>query len=300
MRWEYVPPTADALAWVGRSLGPRRRVVDVTRLHGGITAAMDLITVTGPHDTRRVVLRRWYIEGAATQGLVEREAVALEAVRGSGVPAPELIAADVDGSTSGTPCTLTSALDGTPDLAPVDISTWVRQLAETQARIHDVPVMVPALWHGGYGVESALDWIPDPGLREAARMAAASARLDPHVGFAHGDYQHFNVLWQDGQLMGVVDWPHAATASRGVDVGHCRLNLAVLFSADLADDYLAAYEQAAGLAVDAGAELRSVLNFDESWPGFIPRQVDGRAPLDIIGMPGRVVDLVRRLVHRLG
>jgi hypothetical protein len=43
-----------------------------------------------------------------------------------------------------------------------------------------------------------------------------------------------------------------------------------------------------------------VLNFDESWPGFIPRQVDGRAPLEVAGMPDRVADLVRRLVTRLG
>jgi aminoglycoside phosphotransferase (APT) family kinase protein len=275
----------------------------VTRLRGGLTAAMDLITVAGPDDTRRVVLRRWYIEDAAKEGLVEREAVALATVRGTGVPAPELIAADPDGSASGARCTLTTALAGTPDLAPVDIPSWVRQLAEMQARIHAVPATMPTRWDGWYDVEAPLDWIADPGLREAARMAAASPRLDHRAGLAHGDYQHFNVLWRDGQR--VVDWPNAATAPRGVDVGHCRLNLAVLFSADLADDYLAAYERAAGLTVDAGAELRSVLNFDQSWPGFIPRQVDGRAPLDIAGMPDRVADLVRpprrpsRLIPRI-
>jgi hypothetical protein len=149
-------------------------------------------------------------------------------------------------------------------------------------------------------VEAPLSWIGDAGLREEARAAAAVTRLDQQVGLAHGDYQQFNVLWEDGRLTGIVDWPNCATAPRGVDVGHCRLNLAVLFSADVADDYLAAYERAAGLVVDARAELRSVLNYDESWPGFIPRQVDGRAPIDLAGMPDRVVDLVRRLVTRLG
>ena len=48
-----------------------------------------------------------------------------------------------------------------------------------------------------------------------------------------------------GRLTGVVDWPHAAVGSRGSDVGHCRLNLAVLFDAETADDYLARYERAA-------------------------------------------------------
>ena len=107
------------------------------------------------------------------------------------------------------------------------------------------------------------------------------------------------MLWQDGQLTGVVDWPNAAMAPRGIDVGHCLLNLAVLFSS-WTDDYLAAYDDAAGVDVEVNAALRSVLNFDEHWPDFIPRQVDGRTRLDLPGMTGRVTELVRRLLVRAG
>jgi aminoglycoside phosphotransferase (APT) family kinase protein len=298
--WEYTSPTRRALAWVERSLGSQRRVVDVTRLRGGLTAAMDLVTVAGPDGSRRVVLRRWYIEGATTQGLVDREAAGLEALGGSVVPAPELIAADRDGSATGTPCTLTTALAGAPDLSPTDRGSWLHQLARTQALIHDVPARLPVRWDGWYDAEAPLRWITDGGLRDEARGAAASAQLGRQVGFAHGDYQHFNVLWREGQLTGVVDWPNAAMAPRGVDVGHCLLNLAVLFSASFADDHLAAYDDAAGITVDPRAALRSVLNFDEHWSDFIPRQVDGRASLDLAGMTGRVTELVRRLLVRAG
>ena len=90
MGWEYTVPTRRSLAWVARSLGPQRRVVDVTRLRGGLTAAMDLVTVAGPDDSQRVVLRRWYIEDATKASLVDREAAGLEALGGSAVPAPEL------------------------------------------------------------------------------------------------------------------------------------------------------------------------------------------------------------------
>jgi aminoglycoside phosphotransferase (APT) family kinase protein len=297
---EQRSPTAQTLAWVAQCLGPNRRVIGVSPLRGGITAAMALVTLTGPTGLTRVVLRRWETEDAAREGLVEREVDALHALRGSGVPAPELIGADRDGSVSGARCTLTTAVIGAPDLAPTDPVGWLHQLARTQALIHAVPARVPSRWAGWFDDAAPLHWISDAGLREEARRAAATAQLDRQVGFVHGDYQHFNVLWQDGTLTGVVDWPNAAMAPLGFDVGHCLLNLAVLFSASWADDYLATYERAAGLSIDRQVALRSVLGFGEDWARFIPRQVDGRTVVDIAGMPGRVTELVGRLLAGIG
>ena len=92
----------------------------------------------------------------------------------------------------------------------------------------------------------------------------------------------------------------AATGNRGSDVGHCRLNLAVLFEAETAADYLTMYERAAGVHVDRRADLRALLCFDPEWQRFIPRQVAGRAPLDLAGMPGRVAAAVRSAVDGIG
>jgi aminoglycoside phosphotransferase (APT) family kinase protein len=117
---------------------------------------------------------------------------------------------------------------------------------------------------------------------------------------AHGDYQHFNVLWRDGTLTGVVDWPSARVGNRGTDVGHCRLNLAVLLGPGAAREHLAAYERAAGLRVDRQADLRALLCFDLEWREFIPRQVAGRAPVDLAGMPDRVTATVRDALDGLG
>ncbi len=254
-------------------------------------------------------MRRWPGEDWA-DGLVAREASALAAVRGSGVPAPELIGADEDGAEAGVRCTLTSALDGEPDLSPVDMRSWVGQLAATQAAIHAVPDDPQTRWDGSdddgtsspdrYGLRPRpLDWLADGGLRDAARDAASGPLVEEKV-LTHGDYQHFNVLWCDGRLSGVVDWPHAGTGNRGSDVGHCRLNLAVLFGPGAAADYLATYESTAGVAVDRRADLRSLLCFDLEWQHFIPRQVAGRTRLDVAGMPGRVAAAVVDTLNEMG
>jgi aminoglycoside phosphotransferase (APT) family kinase protein len=287
----HAPPTPEVLRWVARQVHPRATVTAVAPLAGGITAAMDRVSVAAPGGVTDLVLRRWPEEDWA-DGLVAREAAALEAVRDSAVPTPRLLATDDDGSRTGVRCTLTSALPGQPELAPADLPSWLTQLATTQAAIHAVPRRPPARWHGWYEDGRSLAWLADGGLREAAREAAEGPLVDEEV-LVHGDYQHFNVLWSGGRLTGVVDWPNAATGNRGSDVGHCRLNLAVLFDARAAMDYLGAYERAAGVRVDRRADLQALLCFDLDWQEFIPRQAAGRASLDVAGMPGRVAAAVR-------
>lgn len=269
----------------------RARVRSVTPLVGGLTAYMDRITIESSTGPLEVVLRRWPGEAWA-DGLVVREASALAAVHGWGIRAPELLGADADGAESGVRCTLTTALEGEPDLCPADMRSWLRQLATTQAAIHAVPAG-PLTWCDGWYEEGApLEWLKDVGLRAAAREAADGPLANEQV-LVHGDYQHFNVLWRDGRLSGVVDWPNARTGGRGSDVGHCRLNLAVLFGAEVAAEYLVAYERAACVSLDRRADLRALLCFDLAWQRFIPRQVAGRAVLDVAGMPDRVVESIQ-------
>jgi aminoglycoside phosphotransferase (APT) family kinase protein len=283
---------------VAHHVHPRARVTEVASLPGGITADMDRITVDSPTGPIDVILRRWPDE-AWTEGLVTREACALEAIRGRGVPAPQLLAMDEDGAETGVRCTLTSALAGQPDLSPADRQSWLGQLATTQAAIHAVPNHVETRWVGWYDDGAPLDWLADRGLRDAAREAASGPLLDESV-LVHGDYQHFNVLWRGDRLSGVVDWPNAATGNRGSDVGHCRLNLAVLFDTRTAADYLVMYERAAGIRADRRADLRALLCFDLEWQRFIPRQVAGRAPIDVPGMPGRVAAAIRDALDGIG
>ena len=286
-------PAARTLAWVREACGPSATVTGVHPLLGGTTADLDRLTVrAGNGTTHRVVLRRWTDTADWTDGLAEREGRALAALQGTEIPAPRLLAVDPTGQDAGVRCLLMTALPGAVDLTPTDLGSWLAQLAGTQAAVHRLPPTLPDPASGWFVADADRSWIADAGLRREALAAADSAPADDV--FAHGDYQHFNVLWQSGRLAGIVDWPMAGTGSRGVDVGHCRLNLAALFSADVADQYLRLYQQEAGLTVDPRGDLRALLCWDPEWLSFLPRQVLGRAVLDSDGMADRVTQTIRR------
>ncbi|WP_157975643.1 phosphotransferase family protein [Brachybacterium sp. YJGR34] len=270
----------------------------VRELVGGLSARMlHLRRADGRGD---VVVRRWPGDAEHDPAAVRREAAGLEALAGTGLPIPRLIAADPDGTASGRPCTVTTFLDGAPDLAPADLRRWVQHLAAMLARIHAVPSpsLDPLpLW--GPDETPWLDRGGDPGLARAAHDLAARPTDPDRRVLGHGDYQHFNVLWQGGRISAVVDWPNVGLADRGVDVGHCRLNLAVLHSAEAAMWFLEDYEESAGTAVDPACDIQRLLCFGEDWPEFIPLQVAGRAPVDGPGMAGRVRETIERTLARL-
>lgn len=211
------------------------------------------------------------------------------------------MAADADGRESdGRPAILMTRLPGRLDLAPAAPEGWLRQIAAMAARIHDAQVAAPP-FRGR--TDAAAPVIPASATRPAV-WEALSAILrqqapEPAPRFIHRDFQHFNLLWQRGRLTGVVDWTMSCTGPADLDIGHCRLNLAVLFGADRAERLRLAYEAEAGRAVDPWWDLYALAVYDDEWRRFIPIQVAGRAPVDTAGMTSRVEDLLEATLRRL-
>lgn len=288
----------DLSAWLDREVGP---VVPVRRLIGGITGEIVQVRRADGGD---LVVRSWAGDDPEQPLLVRREQAGLAALADTGLPVPRILAADAEGVEAGRPTTVTSFLPGRVELAPPDLRTWVRRLAATLVRIHAVPPPPLALCGRWTSTSSdALAVTLDTGAGRAVRELAddARARADVELVTSHGDYQHFNVLWDDGgDVSAIVDWPTAGLAERGLDVGHCRLNLAALFSADAAMDFLDDDEELAGVRVDPAADVERLLQVDGSWPRFLPRQVAGRAPVDGPGMIDRVRETLVRTLRRTG
>ncbi len=295
-------PTPAQVAWVERTVGSGAKVTGAQRMLGGITSSVHRLSVRARDGTaRQVVLKRYTDpDWGDTRAMVENEAAALTGVEATDVPAPRLLGASADGSeTEGVPSLLMTRAPGRVWLTPDDHEAWIRQLATVLPLIHKGAGAVPTRELRDRDARSVPASARRPDVWLAAKRALGTAMPPGEAVFIHGDYQHFNILWSRGRLSAIVDWSSAGIAPPDVDVGHCRLNLAVLFAAGVAERFRHAYEAEAGRRVEPWWDIQQLLAYDDTWRDFIPVQVAGRAPVDVQGMTERVEELLAMTLARL-
>jgi aminoglycoside phosphotransferase (APT) family kinase protein len=291
-------PSSQTLDWVGRAAGAE--VVAWRRMTGGIASVVHRLTIG--HGSRRdvLVLRQYRHAGPETAGLVRDEAATLRAVHDAGLQAPEPLAVDPDGAaTGGHPALLMTRVPGRLDLTPADPERWLRQIAAMAARIHHAQIAAPPFLER---LDAADPAIPASATRPELWKAAFAVLREQPPAFAacflHRDLQHFNLLWRRGRLTGVVDWTSSCTGPADLDLGHCRLNVAVLSGAQRAERLRLAYEAEAGRRTDPWWDLYAVTAYSDEWREFIPLQVAGRTPVDTAGMTSRVEELLEAILKR--
>ena len=114
-------------------------------------------------------------------------------------------------------------------------------------------------------------------LAEAWPLPTAEARL------LHGDYWPCNVLWNEGEIAGIIDWEDAATGDPLSDLAICRLDLTLIVGVDVRDAFTIHYleatatEPAALPHWDLVAAIHAAPHLDEWAAGWLAR---GYAHLD--------------------
>ena len=300
-------PSVESLDWVAASMGRSSRVVGFRRLRGGVWSAVHRVTVER-RGVRTFVVLRQYPGDFGLDADLKKEVANLGVVAGSGLPVPEVLATDLAGaSTGGSPSLLMTRLPGHVDLTPADPPSWLAQIAEVAARLHslDLPAKAFKPWTDPLGLEPTLRVpadAPRPAVWKAAFDVMAEAPPKATSGFLHRDFLLVNMLWSRGKLTGLTDWNGTSRGPRELDVGHCGLNLAMLFSPDWSEELRSLYESVAGVALDPWWELYALLNYGDGdgWANAIPIQVAGRCPVDLAGMTARVEVAVETALHRLG
>jgi aminoglycoside phosphotransferase (APT) family kinase protein len=88
--------------------------------------------------------------------------------------------------------------------------------------------------------------------------------------FLHRDYHPGNLLWENGALSGIVDWPSSCRGPRGVDVAHARGNLALVDGVGAADQFLRAYRDIVpSYDHDPWWDMADLLSFDRDFAGVV-------------------------------
>ncbi len=238
-------PPALALRWVETAVGPGTRVTSVRRLRGGDSSAVHAVTVERGGVVQPLVLRRFVRADwvAREPDIALREAAALRVLEPTQVPAPRLLAVDGDGQVAGVPSVLMTRLPGKTVLIPGDMDRWLQQLAEALPPIHAIrPTAEDLPWRWEpYNDMTSLQvppWTKRPREWEAALEVGRGPRPQFSERLIHRDYHPANILWLRGRISGVADWVNACRGPSGVDIGHCRRNLAILHGVDVADRFL--------------------------------------------------------------
>ncbi len=278
---------ARAIDWVTAAVPGTRAVRVLEQLVGATTSSLHAIEVDRTDaPPLSLVLRRYTDERVREEEpqYPRTEAAALRALYGAtGVVTPRLVAFDETGESCDVPGVLMSRLDGRPDLAPVDVGRWVNGLARTLAAIHrldgaDIEGLYDR-WHDPQTVQPP-QWSQQPGTW--ARLIEASRDFEPvgEIVLLHRDYHPGNVLWHDGAVTGVVDWPNACRGVAGIDVGHCQRDIVMTHGIEIAEAFLTAYGEASGRTPDAFCDALALLDISQV-TNVTPYHAYGRTDLTV-------------------
>ncbi|MGY1439967.1 phosphotransferase family protein [Streptomyces reniochalinae] len=315
---EAPPVSPSTLSWVNRHLEVGERVVRAETLHGGITAAMRRLTVvTRNGTTRDLVLRSFvdpfYLDHA--EDWLNRETGALALLRGTGIPAPALVAVDPAAEQCEYPSLLMTHLPGRTVLDDAGVETRVPLLARQLVAIH---ALRPAERPREYVALTTADTVATPEGADAAAWAAAIDVIrrpaPPYEGrFLHRDFQPGNVLFDlesgdpaGARITGVVDWAATSWGPADLDVAHCSTTLALLHGPAWGLRFTEAYEEAGGvLAADPGERLYwqvrdGLASSEEVRPVAQAWREAGRTELTTRAVQERLDAYVTALMHARG
>lgn len=273
-------PPASTLGWLEEETG--RRVLGVRALDGATTSALHVIRLEGADGTRdSVVLRRYALRSVLDEdpGIVRREVDVLGRLEPTRVPAPHLLAADVEGVRTDVPAVVMSRVAGRVTWGPDDLDGWLAELVDLATLVHATPVGPGEVQR--FQPYAPATWAPPPWFRHRAAWDAAievfhGPRLDPADVFLHRDLHPGNVLWRRGRVSGLVDWPSASIGPPSVDLVHCRTNVLVRLGVEAADRLEAVWAERTGRPIHPWVEV--VMLVDAAWwTGRLPRT---RAVLD--------------------
>lgn len=239
--------------WVERSLGGVHKVVQAKVLPGSTSSKVFEIETDKEGTVSRFVLRLFSKADWLAQepDLARHEALSLEMAQKTGLPVPGLVAYEETSEACGMPAVLMTKLPGTVKLKPENEAVWLEQMATALAQIHEQKAERFSWEYFSYTNALELDrpvWSRHPNEWMRAFFIVAGVRPVAAEHLIHRDFHPANILWSGGEISGIVDWVNACRGPAGIDVGHCRLNLAQMFGISTADRFLEAYEQMAGSA----------------------------------------------------
>ncbi|MDO5502075.1 MAG: phosphotransferase [Actinomycetia bacterium] len=249
-------PDRSRYALLAARLGGR--FVSVTPLTGGVSTPTDLLIYENDDVFTRVVVRGMSALPTkdAGPGSMERMSALLQELRHHRMPVQEPLLTD-DGEIMGAPIIVLEYVTGSADHP--DPAVAVPEMARLLLRVHALPVGragdgglvdlgLPAAQRPHEEARRLLErLLPAPEVDLLVREPAPPR--DPPV-LVHGDFWPGNVLWRQGELVGLIDWEDAAIGDPELDLATARVELTLALGPDEAETFRRHYEARSRRGID--------------------------------------------------
>jgi aminoglycoside phosphotransferase (APT) family kinase protein len=239
---------------VAHKLAPQSKLLRSWELNGGISAQVTALEIEQPDGQRqKLIVRR---HGAAdlqhNPQIAADEFTLLRGLHSAGLAVPRPYDLDQSGEIFTTPYVVLEYIEGQPEFAPAHLSDFLLQVATQLARIHQVD-----------GAKLDLSFLPQQEDQYTEKLRTRPAQVDESLDegrirdtleavwplpprnpsvLLHGDFWPGNLLWQDGRLVGVIDWEDAALGDPLADLANSRIELLWAFGIDAMQQFTQQYQ----------------------------------------------------------
>lgn len=299
--------TRNTRNWILSLYPEGSELTDIHELKGSTTARMICfkVKVNSFEPDAELVLRQ-YEEPYFTADDILHEKYGLQQAASLHLPVPEVVQVDPYAQATGKHSILMTALEGNVNLIPSHHGCWLETLAKTLCQLHNNSIDNGSYQYARYQDASSLQlpqWTSFPEVWNALKKIAQLPEPETAKVFIHRDFHPANILWENDHVTGVVDWVNACVGPRGVDLGHCRWNLAMLYGTRSADDFLMYYleNDASNFEYNAYWDVVSLLDILEDpgassvYPGW---ETFGKSDITEKVMRERMDDYAQSLLKR--
>ncbi len=176
----------------------------------------------------------------------------LQVLHSAGLVAPQPYYLDQSGEIFATPYAVIEHIEGETDFSPANLPDFILQFATHLSRIHRIdgskpdvsflPLIAQRYTEKLSARPANADETSDEGhMRDALEAAWPLHQRNTPV-LLHGDFWPGNILWKDGQLVGIIDWEDAALGDPLADVANSRLELLWAFGIDAMRSFTQQYQ----------------------------------------------------------
>ncbi len=231
-------------------IDPKMRLVAGRRLLGGVSADVFLLQVKDHQGYRaQWVLRQNKKADTQTAAsiAISREYELAHALYRQGFCVPEPLAVCLDTTEFGEPFWVMAFISGSTDLGDGDLRARLEAMAEALVQIHKAPISaLKKLPNRTNPIPELYDYLPSGALWSQLRRLLSDNRFCEYSGtpsLLHGDFWAGNLIWDQDQLVGILDWEDAAIGDPMCDLATARLEILWKFDDATAQQFTKHYAQ---------------------------------------------------------